>query len=83
MRKSNPKIDSEAPASVVAGFWDTPSAFARAIGRSPSTVQRWLEKGTIDGRYHGEIMDAARRDRKAIKPEHFVDKRLFNRKAAA
>lgn len=75
-RAPNPKIDREAPAWRVMSHWKTNSAFARAIGRTPSTTQRWLEKGTIDGEYHAEIWAAAKRDRKPLKLEDFVDKRL-------
>lgn len=82
MRAPNPKIDREAPAWRVMSYWTTNSAFARAIGRTPSTTQRWLEKGTIDGEYHPEIWAAARRDRKPLKLEDFVDKRIKNVPAA-
>lgn len=83
MRKPNPKIDRDAPAWKVASLWGGNSAFARAIGRTPSTTQRWLEKGSIDAEYHAEIIEAARRDRKALKPADFVDKRLFQRPSSA
>ena len=35
------------------------SRLANAIGKSPSTVHRWLVRGHIDGLYHGEVMAAA------------------------
>ena len=53
-------IDRGAPASVVAGKFGGLSRFAMALGKSPSTVHRWLVKGHIDGRYHGEVLRAAR-----------------------
>lgn len=76
-RKPNPKIDRDAPAWRVASLWGTNSKFARAIGRTPSTTQGWLEKGTIDPEYQPEIIAAAKRDRKPLKPDHFIDRRLF------
>jgi hypothetical protein len=83
MRKNpNPKIDRESPAWRVMSYWGTNSAFARALNRRPSTTQRWLEKGSIDPDYHAEIMAAARRDKKALKPSDFVDPRLKNVAAA-
>ena len=56
--RANP-IDRSAPASIVAGKFGGLSRFAAAIGKSPSTVHRWLVKGHIDGFYHGEVMAAA------------------------
>lgn len=82
-RKPNPKIDREAPAWRVASLWGTNSKFARAIGRTPSTTQGWLEKGTIDPEYHPDIIAAAKRDRKKLLPDHFVDRRLFASTPAA
>jgi type I pantothenate kinase len=52
-------IDRGAPASVVANKFGGLSRFSSAIGKSPSTVHRWLVKGHIDGAYHAEIMAAA------------------------
>jgi hypothetical protein len=77
MREPNPKIDRDAPAWRIVSLWGTNSAFARAIGRTPSTTQRWLEKGAIDPEFHEEIIAAAKRDRKPLKADMFVDKRLF------
>lgn len=76
-RKPNPKIDTQAPAARVAALWRSNSAFARAIGKTPSTVQVWLEAGSVPPAYHAEIIAAAKRDRVKLKPDHFVDRRLF------
>ncbi len=76
-RKPNPKIDSEAPAARIAALWGNASRFARAIDKSPSTLQVWLEAGSIPPAYHAEVIAAARRDGKKLKPDHFVDRRLF------
>jgi len=83
MKKLNPKIDPDAPAWRIASLWETNSKFARALGRTPSTTQRWLEKGTIDPDYHAEIIAAAKRDKKKLPPDAFVDRRLFASTPAA
>jgi hypothetical protein len=79
-RRPNPKIDPEAPAAKIAANYPSNSAFARALGRTPSTTQRWLEKGTIDPDYHSEVLGALRRDfpRRKFAPDIFVDQRLKN-----
>lgn len=90
MRPPNPKIDPESPAAKLAARFDKngnprASALAKAINRSPSTVQRWLENGTIDGPYHPEIVEASivlKLD-PPIRPEDFVDSRMFDKAAAA
>jgi DNA-binding transcriptional regulator YdaS (Cro superfamily) len=81
MRKPNPKIDRDAPAWRIASLWGSPSKFARAIGKTPSTVQRWLESGIIPAEHHPAIAEAARRDRKGLRPADFVDQRAFARPA--
>ena len=58
MTRASP-IDRSAPASVVAAKFGGLSRFAAALGKSPSTVHRWLVKGHIDGGYQGEVMAAA------------------------
>ena len=80
-RKPNPKIDPEAPASRIAALWGTASKFARAVGKKPSTVQGWLENGYVPPAEHAAVVAAAARDKVKLKPDHFVDHRLF--KAAA
>jgi type I pantothenate kinase len=59
--RSNPKrpIDRGAPAAIVAAKFGGLSRLSAAIGKSPSTVHRWLVKGHIDGAYHAEIMAAS------------------------
>lgn len=82
-RKPNPKIDPDAPASKVAALWGNNSAFARSIGKTPSTTQVWLENGAIPASEHAAVIAAAKRDRKPLKPDHFVDRRLFQSVPAA
>ncbi len=79
---SKAPIDKESPAYRVAMKWGSNSAFARAIGRTHSTTQRWLESGNIPPSEHETIVEAARRDGKKLKPVEFVDARLFDRPAA-
>lgn len=76
-RNADPAIDPQSPASIVAGLWGSNSAFARAIGKTHSTTQKWLQNGAIPAEYHADIVAAARRDGKRLKPTHFVDARLF------
>ncbi len=61
MTRNTPKrpINRTAPASIVAAKFGGLSRFSAAIGKSPSTVHRWLVRGYIDGAYHTEILDAA------------------------
>lgn len=83
MKRLHPDIDPDAPAWRVASLWKTNSKFARAIGRSPSTTHEWLVRGVIPHEAHADIIAAAKRDRKPLRPVHFVDRRLFNSIAAA
>jgi type I pantothenate kinase len=74
------RIDRAAPASVVAAKFGGLSRFAAAIGKSPSTVHRWLVKGHIDGSYHADILAAAREPGRlvagaSLAPLDFVDVR--------
>lgn len=82
-RQPNPKIDREAPAWRVMSYWGSNLSFAKAIGRTHSTTAGWLEKGTIDPDFWPEIIAAAKRDRKPLKAEDFVDRRLFKSTPAA
>lgn len=87
MRPPNPKVDVDAPAAKIAAKFDKKgrpraSGLAKAIKRTPSTVQRWLENGTIDGQYHAEIVAAARELRIPIKEADFVDSRVFAKPSA-
>lgn len=88
MRPPNPKVDPDSPAARIAAKFDKKgrpraSALAKAIKRTPSTVQRWLEKGSIDAAYHGEIVTAGRELKIPIKENDFVDSRVFEKRAAA
>ena len=75
-------IDKESPAYRVAMKWGSNSAFARAIGRTHSTTQKWLLSGNIPPSEHETIVEAARRDGKKLKAVELVDARLFERPAA-
>jgi hypothetical protein len=84
MRQNNPKVDPESPAAKIAAKFDRrgnprASGLANALGKTPSTVQRWLEKGFIPAENHGEVVTAARSSKITIKPEDFVDARAFEK----
>lgn len=88
MRPENPKVDPAAPAAIIAAKFDKAgrpraSGLAKAIGRTPSTVQRWLEKGSIDAAYYPEIIAAGRTLRVPIKQSDFIDSRMFAKPAPA
>lgn len=48
------------------------TALAVAIGKRPSTVQRWLDTGYIPPRYQADILSAAQERGIDLKPETFV-----------
>ena len=77
-RPPNPKIDREAPAWRIAMLWGSNSAFARALGKTHSTTQRWLESGDIPPDEHETVIAAAKRDNKKLRPADFVDARKFD-----
>jgi type I pantothenate kinase len=72
--ESKPKrpIDRGAPAAMVAAKFGGLSRFSSAIGKSPSTVHRWLVRGHIDGAYHAEILEAAQRPGMLLAGEKLV-----------
>lgn len=72
------EYDQGSPAWRTIMKWGTNARFARSIGRTPSTTQRWLENGWIPPQNHGEVIEAARRDYIIVRPLDFVDVRLFN-----
>lgn len=79
---SNPKVDPQSPAARIAAKFDRKgrpraSAMAKALGRTPSTVQRWLEKGSIPDEVHADVVLAARTSGFTLKPADFVDQRAF------
>lgn len=69
--------DTDSPAHRVIMLWGSNSAFARAIGKTHSTTQRWLINGRIPSAEVAAIVEAAKRDGKKLKPSDFVDARLF------
>lgn len=76
--RDNPKIDRDAPAWRVASLWGSNFAFARAIGKRHTTTLKWLERGSIHPDYHEAILAAAKRDKKPLKLDDFLDKRIRN-----
>ena len=80
MAKITDRYDEGAPAFLIMIKWGSISAFAHALGKTPSTVTRWIENGYIFGKFHAEIIAAADRDGKALAPTEFVDMRLFENK---
>lgn len=71
------QLDEHMPAVKVSRKWGNNSRFARAIGKTPSTTDRWLNSGYIPGPEHAGIVSAAIRDDIVIRPEDFVDLRIF------
>ena len=59
-------------------LWGSNLAFARALGRTHSTTQKWLLAGDIPPAEHEAVIAAAKRDKKKIRPEDFVDRRKFD-----
>jgi hypothetical protein len=79
-KQTDERIDPEAPASRIMRRWGSNSAFARAIGKTHSTTQRWLITGEIPPDEQEGIIAAAKRDRvkPPIRPTDFVDERKFD-----
>jgi hypothetical protein len=71
------RLDADMPAAKIIGKWGTNARFARALGKTASTTDRWLKNGHIPGEHHGDVVAAARRDDIVIRPTDFVDMRLF------
>lgn len=83
MARLTDKYDEGAPAFLVMKKFGAISAFAQALGKTPSTVTRWIANGYIFGKFHAEIIAAAKRDGITIVPTDFVDMRLFDDSLAA
>jgi hypothetical protein len=77
-RRKNEAFDREAPAFRIAMLWGSNAAFAAALGRTHSTTQRWLLAGDIPPEYHEDVIAAAKRDKKKLRPEDFIDRRKFD-----
>ena len=79
--------DEHLPAVKIMRLWGSNARFARAIGRAPSTTMRYIAQGYFVGfdaaGLIADIHAAARRDCIALKPEHFVDLRLFENEEQA
>jgi hypothetical protein len=71
-------IDTDAPAYRVAMLWGSNAAFARALGRTHSTTQKWLLKGRIPPEEEENVVAAAKRDGKKLLRDAFVDRRVFD-----
>lgn len=76
------QLDEHMPAVKIAGKWGTNARFARAIGKTASTTDRWLVSGWIPGAEVENVIAAARRDDIIIRPADFVDLRLFDAEAS-
>lgn len=74
-------FDEDLPAVKLMRKWPSKSAFAAAIGRNPSTTFRYLKQGYPVANdmkaLYSDIHAAAKRDGIELKPEDFVDLRLF------
>lgn len=77
-RRNNVRFDQEAPAFRIAMLWGSNAAFARAIAKTHSTTQRWLLSGDIPPDEQEGIIAAAKRDKKKLPPDAFIDKRKFD-----
>lgn len=75
--------DPELPATKIIRKWGTNARFARAIGKTHTTTNRWLVNGHIPGEYHALVIGCATRDDIILRPEDFVDLRLFPARDAA
>jgi hypothetical protein len=64
-------------------LWGSNSAFARALGKTHSTTDKWLRKGRIPPDEEANVIAAAKRDHKRLAHDAFVDKRLFRETPAA
>lgn len=49
-------------------IWGSRAAFARAIGKSDTTVRAWFQRGSIPFRYDDSIILAAARKGRGITP---------------
>lgn len=77
------RLDTDMPASKIIGKWGTNARFARSLGKTPSTTDRWLKGGHIPGEHHPDVIAAAKRDDIVLRPTDFVDLRLFDEAASA
>ena len=77
------QLDEHMPAVKIVSKWGSNARFARAIGKTPSTTDRWLVNGWIPGAEVEGIVAAARRDDIIVRPADFVDMRLFEGAEAA
>lgn len=78
---SKRELDENLPAVKVIRKWGTNARFANAIGRSPSTTDRYLSAGYFVGNDVGKLIEdihaAAQRDDIILRPTDFVDLRHF------
>lgn len=78
MTDNQKQYDEGSPAWRTIMKWGTNARFARALDKTASTTQRWLENGFIPAEYHAAVVTAARRDDIIVRPLDLVDVRLFN-----
>lgn len=82
MKQPKQPIDRGAPASVIAAKFGGMAAYAREIGRTPSTVHRWLVNGAIPHNAIPDTNEAAARLGIKIAAAEYVDMRTAEQKAA-
>lgn len=71
------QLDEHLPAVKCMRKWGNNTRFARAIGKTPSTTDRWLVKGFVPGEEQSGVVRAAARDDIIMRPDDFVDLRIF------
>ena len=69
-----PKIDRTKPAFLIAEKFGGIVAFARALGKAPSTCHRWLESGLIPAKHQSLVLERARALRIRVRAEDFIEK---------
>lgn len=84
MENVSTKPDPDSPAyKVIIGKFGSNAAFARALGRTHSTTDKWLKKGHIPPEEHEAVVRAANEKGIKLKATDFVDARLFEKRPAA
>lgn len=77
MDESTP-VDTESVAYKVINRFGSNAAFARALGRTHSTTDKWLKRGFFPPEEHEAIVRAGREQGIKFKPTDFVDRRIFD-----
>jgi len=77
MSKQLRHLDEHRPAVKIIRKWQSNYAFAAAIGKTPSTTDRWLVSGSIPESEFGNIVKCGRAEGIKLSPEDFLDMRIF------